>query len=101
LRCPHQFGEAVENTSQSTPVVAVVSIAVIFVCVAIAKKSVGWFFAALVFSFVAFLIYKGSKDSYAVVVSVSSGEVKALVRQDQNFVVDVVNAINQAIIGRG
>lgn len=83
------------------PVAVLASAAGVCILGAIGGQSVGWFFAALAFGFVAFLIYRGLRDSYAVVVSVSSGEVKALVRQDEKFIVDVVNAINQAIIGRG
>jgi hypothetical protein len=83
------------------PVVILGTATVVCIFVAIANQSVGWFLAALLFGFVTFLIYRGLRDSYAVVVSVSSGEVKALVRDDKKFIVDVVNAINEAIIGRG
>ena len=83
------------------PVTFLVLLAVLLALAGMASQSMGWFLAALLCGLIAFLVYQGRKDSYAVVVSVSSGEVKALVRQDRKFIVDVVEAINQAIIGRG
>lgn len=83
------------------PAVLLVTATAVCIFVALVGQSLGWFLGAILFGIVTFFTFRRLKDSYAVVISVSSGEVKALVRQDEKFVVDVVNAINQAIIGRG
>ena len=41
------------------------------------------------------------KSSHIVALTVSSGEVKALESKDRAFIVNVVNALNEAIIHRG
>ncbi len=42
-----------------------------------------------------------NKDKFALIVSTNSGEIKAIVSEDKEYITDIVDCLNDAIIYRG
>jgi Family of unknown function (DUF6232) len=60
----------------------------------------GWLFGIIVIILGAVIIRK-KKDYFSVQISSNSGESKAIISKDKNYVQKIVDAVNEAIIYRG
>lgn len=59
-----------------------------------------WFLSSAVFIVFAIVLGYSQKDSYSVRIGSASGESNALVSKDQDHIMEIVEAINKAIIER-
>ncbi|HEY4437990.1 MAG TPA: DUF6232 family protein [Lelliottia sp.] len=85
------------DPSKVGPVIlAIIGLAMVFMAAAFLTKAIG-----VVIVIAAIAWFKAIKPDYMVFLNSSSGESQALTSQDKQYIDDVINSLNNAIIHRG
>ncbi|ELT0934753.1 DUF6232 family protein [Enterobacter roggenkampii] len=85
------------DPSKVGPIILVlIGIAMVFIAASLLTKAIG-----VVIVVVAIAWFKAIKPDYIVYLNSSSGESQALTSQDKQYIDDVINSLNNAIIHRG
>lgn len=85
------------NPSKVGPVImAIIGIIVVFAAATLMSKAIG-----VVVVLLAIAWFKAIKPDYIVFLNSSSGESQALSSKDEQYIDDVINSLNNAIIHRG